>query len=167
MNTVKPASLAQKPAIGLMSGTSLDGIDGVLVEFGQGRMQGVANTTLTIPGALRQELLALNQAGPDELRRAAIASNQLARLYAEVVQKLLESAGFAAEDIGVIGCHGQTVRHQPEEGYSLQLVNASLLAELTRITTVADFRSRDIAAGGDVAGTEVRHGGDPGELSQQ
>ena len=148
---MKSASLAQKPAIGLMSGTSLDGIDGVLVEFGHGRMHGIANTTMAIPGALRQELLALNQAGPDELRRAALASNQLARLYAEVVQKLLESAALAAEDVGVIGCHGQTVRHQPEDGYSIQLVNAPLLAELTHITTVADFRARDIAAGGQGA----------------
>ncbi|MDE3010152.1 MAG: anhydro-N-acetylmuramic acid kinase [Pseudomonadota bacterium] len=148
---MKHASLAQMPAIGLMSGTSLDGIDGVLVSFHQDHMRALASATLAIPGPLRQELLALNQVGPDELRRAALAGNHLARLYAQIVHTLLETAGLAAAEVGVIGCHGQTVRHQPQEGYTLQLVNAALLAELTGITTVADFRSRDVAAGGEGA----------------
>ncbi len=151
MGMMKHASLAQKPAIGLMSGTSLDGIDGVLVSFRESPMRCLANATLPIPVPLRQELLALNQAGPDELRRAALAANQLARLYAQVVRMLLEAADFTAADVGVIGCHGQTVRHQPQDGYTLQLVNAALLAELSGITTVADFRSRDVAAGGQGA----------------
>lgn len=151
MGITKHASLAQKPAIGLMSGTSLDAIDGVLADFGSARMRLLASASLPIPAALRQELLALNQAGPDELRRAALAANQLSRLYAQVVGMLTAQAGCAAADVGAIGCHGQTVRHQPQDGYTLQLVNGALLCELTGITTVSDFRSRDVAAGGQGA----------------
>jgi anhydro-N-acetylmuramic acid kinase len=123
----------------------------VLVEFTQDRMRCIASVAVPIPGPLRQELLALNQAGPDELRRAALAGNQLSRLYAQVVQRLLEIAGMSASEVGVLGCHGQTVRHQPQDGYTIQLVNAALLSELTGVTSVADFRSRDVAAGGQGA----------------
>jgi anhydro-N-acetylmuramic acid kinase len=151
MGIVKPPSLAQKPFIGLMSGTSLDGIDGVLVDLSLGKMRSLATCNLPIPLPLRKELLALNQAGPDELRRAALAGNQLSRLYAQVVQNLLASSGLGAGEVEAVGCHGQTVRHQPDEGYTVQLVNAALLSELTGIATVCDFRSRDVAAGGQGA----------------
>ena len=151
MTHIEPGSLAQKLAIGLMSGTSLDGIDGVLVRFGGQGMHCLANATLGIPAGLREELLALNSTGPDELRRAALAGNQLARLYAELVQTLLSRARVAPTEVAVIGCHGQTVRHQPAEGYTVQLVNAALLSELTGIASAVDFRSRDVAAGGQGA----------------
>ncbi|XAH22833.1 anhydro-N-acetylmuramic acid kinase [Xylophilus sp. GW821-FHT01B05] len=143
--------------IGLMSGTSLDGVDGVLAEFpadGAGARV-LRHATAPFPAALRAELLALNRSGPDELHRAALAGNGLSRVYAEVVTALLTAAGLPASSVRAIGAHGQTVRHRPLEfdgtGYTLQLQNPSLLAELTGIDVVADFRSRDLAAGGQGA----------------
>ena len=128
-----------------MSGTSLDGVDGVLLAWGGGERRVLAHASLALPDALRVELLALNAPGGiDELQRAALAANALSRLYAEVVAAL--PAGAA-----VIGAHGQTVRHRPELGFTLQLLNPSLLAELSGIDVVADLRSRDVAAGGQGA----------------
>ncbi|AVG42748.1 anhydro-N-acetylmuramic acid kinase [Achromobacter insolitus] len=138
--------------IGLMSGTSVDGVDGVLVRLGDGQPPAVqASASLPMPADLRRELLALNQSGDDELARAALATNSLARLYAQAVAALLQHAGVAAGDVAVIGAHGQTVRHRPDLGYTVQLNAPALLAELTGIDVVADFRSRDVAAGGQGA----------------
>ncbi len=141
--------------IGLMSGTSLDGIDGVLADFSGERMVVVQHATTAFAPALRAELLALNTPGPNELHRAALAGNALSRAYAEVVQTLLARSGHAASTIHAIGAHGQTVRHRPQEfdgtGYTLQLGNPALLAERVGIAVVADFRSRDVAAGGQGA----------------
>ncbi len=138
--------------IGLMSGTSVDGVDGVLVRLGDGQPPVVqASASLPMPADLRHELLALNQSGDDELARAALAANSLARLYAQAVAALLQHAGVAAGDVAAIGAHGQTVRHRPDLGYTVQLNAPALLAELTGIDVVADFRSRDVAAGGQGA----------------
>ena len=90
-------------------------------------------------------------AGPDELHRAALLANELSALYASAVRRLLARARVGARAVAAIGCHGQTVRHRPQAGYTLQLVNGARLAELTGITVVCDFRSRDIAAGGEGA----------------
>lgn len=138
--------------IGLMSGTSLDGVDGVVACFdscGQPTLLGRASAPF--PEPLRSELLALNSPGDNELARAAIASNALATLYATVVRDILRSTGLTSRDIAAIGAHGQTVRHQPGLGYTIQLNAPALLAELTEISVVADFRSRDVAAGGQGA----------------
>ena len=141
--------------IGLMSGTSMDGVDGVLVEFSESkpRVAGYLSAQLAIE--LRAELLALNTPGPNELHRAALAANALARVYALVAKGLLAECGVAREQVRAIGAHGQTLRHRPGEfdgtGYTLQLNNPALLAELTGIDVVADFRSRDVAAGGQGA----------------
>jgi len=149
--------------IGLMSGTSLDGVDGVLACWRDGRLEVEQHAFAPFPPDLRAELLALNTPGADELHRAALAANGLARVYAEVVHALLAAAGLDPLAIAAIGAHGQTVRHRPLEfdgdpdrgiaavGYTLQLNNPSLLAELTGIDVVADFRSRDLAAGGQGA----------------
>lgn len=141
--------------IGLMSGTSLDGVDGVLADFSSAASQVVAHASHPFPSALRHELLALNSSGDDELHRAALAGNALVRVYAEVVHDLLASSRTPAAHIVAIGAHGQTVRHRPQEfdgtGYTLQLNQPALLAELTGIDVVADFRSRDVAAGGQGA----------------
>jgi anhydro-N-acetylmuramic acid kinase len=141
--------------IGLMSGTSLDGVDGVLTHIDGDAVQVQAHVACAFDPALRQELLALNTPGANELHRAALAGNGIARAYAEVVQRLLQSAGLRALDVAALGAHGQTVRHQPLAfdgvGYTLQLNSPSLLAELTGIDVVADFRSRDLAAGGQGA----------------
>lgn len=141
--------------IGLMSGTSLDGVDGVLADFSTPPVRVLAHASRPLSEALRRELLALNSSGPDELHRAAIATNALAVVYAEVSHALLAAADIAAGDVRAIGAHGQTVRHQPQafdgRGYTLQLNNPALLAELTGVDVVADFRSRDVAAGGQGA----------------
>lgn len=141
--------------IGLMSGTSLDGIDGVLADFSGPRMVATHHASAAFAPELRAELLALNTPGNNELHRAALSGNALALAYAEVVRKLLERSGHPASAIRALGAHGQTVRHRPQEfdgtGYTLQLGNPALLAERTGIAVVADFRSRDVAAGGQGA----------------
>ncbi|WP_454693103.1 anhydro-N-acetylmuramic acid kinase [Achromobacter aegrifaciens] len=138
--------------IGLMSGTSVDGVDGVLVRLDDGQAPAVlASASLSMPADLRRELLALNLSGDDELARAALAANGLARLYAQAVAALLQQAGIQAGDVTAIGAHGQTVRHRPDLGYTVQLNAPALLAELAGIDVVADFRSRDVAAGGQGA----------------
>ena len=137
--------------VGLMSGTSLDGIDAVLAGFEGASCQLLNSHFQPFDDALRAELLALNQPGANELERGALAANQLSRRYASAVQALLQQAGAAPEQIKAIGCHGQTVRHRPDLGFTIQLANPSLLAELTGIPVAADFRSRDIAAGGEGA----------------
>ena len=141
--------------IGLMSGTSLDGVDGVLIDFANGPLKVLAHQHAPFDPPLRSQLLALNQSGPDELHRSAMAANALSRLYGQVVQSLLTDGQLQAVQIRAIGAHGQTVRHQPGLhdgiGYSLQIQNPSLLAELTGIAVVADWRSRDVAAGGQGA----------------
>jgi anhydro-N-acetylmuramic acid kinase len=147
-----PSTTNAQLYIGLMSGTSVDGVDGVLVRLGDGAAPAVlASASLPMPADLRRELLALNQSGDDELARAALAANALARLYAQAVAALLQQAGVAAGDVTAIGAHGQTVRHRPDLGYSVQLNAPAVLAELAGIDVVADFRSRDVAAGGQGA----------------
>ena len=137
--------------VGLMSGTSLDGIDAVIAEITPSNTRLVAHHYLAYPEDLRLQLLKLHSPQYDEIHLAALAANRLAHLYAGAVQDLLADAGKNKADIRVIGCHGQTLRHRPESAYTIQIGNAALLAELTGITVVADFRSRDIAAGGQGA----------------
>ena len=144
--------------IGLMSGTSLDGVDGVLVDFANAAGPPVAlraHHHQPFDASLRAELLALNASGPDELHRAELAANAVASAYAEVVSVLLHAGLVDASNVRAIGAHGQTVRHQPRAfdgtGYTIQLLNAALLAERTGIDVVADLRRRDVAAGGQGA----------------
>ena len=142
--------------IGLMSGTSLDGVDGVLATIRHdGQMEVLAHAFTPFHTPLRSTLLALNQSGPDELHRSALAANAVAKVYAQVVQHLLTQSQTTADKVVAVGAHGQTVRHQPllhdDTGYTLQLNNPALLAELTGIDIVADFRPRDLAAGGQGA----------------
>ena len=137
--------------IGLMSGTSLDGVDVALVDFKTQHPQVIATHFLAYSAELRTQILALQHPTANELEVTCQISNQLARLYAEAVNALLEINQISAESITAIGCHGQTIRHRPELGFTLQIGNNALLAELTNITVVGDFRSRDIAAGGQGA----------------
>lgn len=145
--------------IGLMSGTSLDGVDGVLARFDEDparhTIDVLAHAHRPFAAALRDELLALNTAGDNELHRAALAANALARVQAEVVHALLATAGVQAAAVAAVGSHGQTLRHRPAEfdgtGYTIQINQPALLAELCGIRVVADFRSRDVAAGGQGA----------------
>ena len=144
--------------VGLMSGTSLDGIDGVLVDFASPQgppIMLLAHHHQPFPPALRAELLALNVPGDNELQRAELAANAVARGYADVVHELLQRGAYAANQVRAIGAHGQTVRHRPGEfdgtGFTTQLLNGALLAELTGVDVVCNFRSRDLAAGGQGA----------------
>ena len=156
--------------IGLMSGTSLDGVDGVLVEFAKQdaftaactdlpysaqnpssshnnsniKLNVLAHVALPFAQDLKRALLALNTAADNEIHRAALAANALTAVYAQAVHALLDTTQLKAEQIRAIGAHGQTVRHQPGAhdgiGYTTQLNNPSLLAERTGIAVVADFQ---------------------------
>src|SRR5262249_21707066 len=130
-----------------------DGVDGVLVDFTDAATPRVrAHRHLPFEPALRDELLALNSAGADELHRAAQAANALSDAYAEVAQSLLHESGTDRSAVHAIGAHGQTVRHRPSDGgYTIQLLNGARLAERCGIDVVCDFRSRDVAAGGQGA----------------
>ncbi|MGR2740665.1 anhydro-N-acetylmuramic acid kinase [Billgrantia sp. Q4P2] len=143
--------------VGLMSGTSLDGIDAALVEIdamSQPRL--LATHAVAMPESLHEQLLRLCQAERVAFAELASAEDAFSRLQAAAVLRLLEDKGIAAEQVTAIGSHGQTIEHAPwghVEGpaYTLQLDNPSLLAELTGCTVVADFRRRDLAAGGQAA----------------
>ena len=138
--------------IGLMSGTSLDGIDAVLAKIGpKGETKALEAVSTPFAPGLRKALFELQTPGPNELHREKQAGNALALAYSEAVNQLLEKANLLASDIAAIGAHGQTIRHQPHLGelaYTHQTLNAALLAEKTGIDVIADFRSRDLAAGG-------------------
>jgi anhydro-N-acetylmuramic acid kinase len=136
--------------IGLMSGTSVDGVDAVLADL-SGSPRTIASAHVAFPDALRRELNALQSSGEDEIHRAALAANALMDCCAAAVAAVVRQAGVARPDVTAIGVHGQTVRHHPELGYTTQLANPARLAEATGITVVADFRSRDVAAGGQGA----------------
>jgi anhydro-N-acetylmuramic acid kinase len=137
--------------IGIMSGTSLDGIDVALVDSQGQTVRLISTQYAAYPDALKNQLLALHHPSNNELENTLIIANQLAHLYADAVLALLTKNQLLASDIVAIGCHGQTIRHRPELGFSLQIGNNALLAELTKITVCGDFRSRDIAAGGQGA----------------
>lgn len=143
--------MASQLFIGLMSGTSLDGVDAALVSFNQQRLQLVKTQFIPYLPDLRSQILALQHPTNNELETTALISNKLAELYAKAVNTLLLSAGTDANNVTAIGCHGQTIRHRPELGFTMQIGNAALLSELTGITVVSDFRSRDIAAQGQGA----------------
>jgi anhydro-N-acetylmuramic acid kinase len=142
--------MAPEYYIGLMSGTSVDGVDAVLADFAAAP-RSVAAAHSQLPDALRAELNGLQHPGENEIDRGALAANALMDRCAAAVAEVLARAGIAARDVAAIGVHGQTVRHCPELGYTVQLANPARLAEATGITVVADFRSRDIAAGGQGA----------------
>ena len=141
--------------IGIMSGTSLDGIDVALASFEHGACQVMSTHFLAYEPQLKLSLLALHTPSENELEHSILLGNELAVLYAQAVNTLLANASLKPSDVVAIGCHGQTIRHKPRIangiGYTVQIGNASLLAELTNISVVADFRSRDIAAGGQGA----------------
>jgi anhydro-N-acetylmuramic acid kinase len=134
--------------IGLMSGTSLDGVDGVLADFSNGAIRSLAAAFTPFPAELRDELMALQAASDNELEREALAANGLALAYADCVRALLPSS---PGPVAAVAVHGQTIRHRPELGFTRQTNNPALLAELTGLDVIADFRSRDVAAGGQGA----------------
>src|SRR5689334_10953690 len=128
-----------------MSGTSVDGVDAVLVDFGMAPWRIRARRHLAFARALRAELESLQKSGADELQRAALAANALMDCCAAAVSGVLADAGVESSDIAAIGLHGQTVRHRPDLAFTTQLANPARLAEACGIAVVADFRSRDVA----------------------
>ncbi|MGF0242466.1 anhydro-N-acetylmuramic acid kinase [Rhodococcus sp. IEGM1300] len=136
--------------IGVMSGTSLDGLDIALVELSP-TIKLIATHYIPMPDALRAELLSLCASGPDEIARSAMAQQNWVQLAAEGIHALLDRQGLKPSEIRAIGSHGQTIRHEPARGFTVQIGNPALLTELTGITVVSDFRSRDVAAGGQGA----------------
>ena len=139
-----------------MSGTSLDGIDAVLAEINtSGKTKLLQAISLPFDLALKQEFFALQQETSNELHREHLAANSLAAAYAQACAKLLRIQGIEANHICAIGAHGQTLRHQPHsevlQSYTHQSLNPALLAELTGIDVIANFRLRDMAAGGQGA----------------
>lgn len=133
-----------------MSGTSLDGVDIACCRF-QPQFELMALHHLPMPAALLQSLLSLQAPTSNELDNAMRTSWALADWYAEGVSALLQRLKIDSADIQAIGCHGQTIRHRPADHYTVQLNAPARLAEQTKIDVVADFRSRDIAAGGQGA----------------
>lgn len=134
-----------------MSGTSLDGADAALVDFSSGFPRTLAFATVPFSLPLRDRILALCEPGSDPMELSGTVSMELAELYARAVQGVIAGGGVARESITAIGCHGQTVRHRPDLGFTIQLNDPARLAELTGIDVVADFRRRDMAAGGQGA----------------
>lgn len=137
--------------IGLMSGTSIDGIDAALVEFKAGCCQLIAQHLQPMSVKLTAQLHQLCRPNDDEISRLATVEQPLAEAFALACQQLLAKTNYTASDITAIGSHGQTIRHHPEHGFTLQIGDANILATLTNIDTVADFRRKDMALGGQGA----------------
>lgn len=140
--------------IGLMSGTSADAIDAVLVDL-HAIPQLIAQHTLPFPADIQQKIHAISLPGDNEIDRMGALDAMLGKLFAQSCAELLTKANVSADRIIAIGSHGQTIRHRPPgsaEGiFTLQIGDPNLIAELTGITTIADFRRRDMAAGGQGA----------------
>ena len=137
--------------IGIMSGTSLDGVDAALVDFAQTPPRTLGFATVAIPAELRARLVALSLPGDAQLEASGDISLELADLYALATKRVLEAASVGRASVVAVGCHGQTVRHRPERGFTIQLNDPARLAEKCGIDVVADFRRRDLAAGGEGA----------------
>lgn len=136
--------------IGQMSGTSLDGVDSVLMTFTEAGAQIVASHHLDFPTPIKNDILALCSEGHNELDRSQKLANSIADIYAESIEQLLLHSQVERHHIKAIGAHGQTIRHMPP-AYTVQAINGARLAEKTGITVITDFRSRDLAAGGQGA----------------
>jgi anhydro-N-acetylmuramic acid kinase len=137
--------------VGLMSGTSLDGADAALIDFSDRFPRILAFATVPFPVDLRDRILQLSEPGSDSMELSGKVCLELADLYARAVEGVIAGGGVARDSIVAIGCHGQTVRHRPDLGFTIQLNDPARLAELTGIDVVADFRRRDMAAGGQGA----------------
>ncbi|CAN1485736.1 COG2377 Predicted molecular chaperone distantly related to HSP70-fold metalloproteases [Methylophilaceae bacterium] len=139
--------------IGLMSGTSLDGMDAVLVNFGDSPqdIKIIGHSYVAYEDTFKKSLLALHLPYSNELEDSLMIGNMLSQQAYQAVKALLKKTGTTSKDIKAIGFHGQTIRHQPQKGFTLQIGNPALLAELSYINVIADFRSRDVAAGGQGA----------------
>jgi len=145
--------MSKEHYIGLMSGTSLDAIDAVLVDLSTDESTILMTHSTPMPLALKKQIQTLCHPSNNELNQMGEADKALGELFSEAVFALLKKANLAAKDIRAIGSHGQTIRHMPhaENPFTIQIGDPNTMAALTQITTVADFRRRDIALGGQGA----------------
>ncbi len=139
--------------IGLMSGTSLDSIDAAVIDLSNQNYQLVDSLDYKIPEDLRQQLISLCLPGDNEIDRMGEADRALGKEFANATKTLLEQSQIDASSIVAIGCHGQTIRHRPqlENPFTLQIGDPNTIAYETGITTITDFRRKDMAAGGQGA----------------
>lgn len=139
--------------IGLISGTSMDAVDAVLVDYSDPQPILLASHSQAYPKDLYQEVLQLCSPGHNEIYRLGAVDVEVGRLFAETANQLLAKTTVSATQIKAIGSHGQTIRHHPygEIPFTLQIGDPNTIAELTGITTIADFRRRDMAKGGQGA----------------
>ena len=135
--------------IGVMTGTSMDGVDLVAASFDPLHL----HATLTIPfePELRDELMALTLPDDNEIDRMGKADVTLAKLIGDGINELIEKNHLDRSQIKAIGSHGQTIRHRPEHGFTLQIGDPNIITEITKIPVISDFRRRDMAAGGQGA----------------
>jgi len=139
-------------SIGLMSGTSLDGIDAAMIRTdGRSVVERVGAVSIPYDDALRERLRACLGLREDPDGRVAIAAIEMTRAHAAAIDWLLGKTGIHPNDVDVTGFHGQTICHDPAQGFTWQIGNGIMLARLTGIDTVSDFRSADVAAGGQGA----------------
>lgn len=145
--------MAEKLYIGLMSGTSLDGIDAALVRFKNDHISVVATTCSALPSNLKNKIKSLITPAENEINRLMELDIELAHAFSHTAQQLLDKVKISKENITAIGSHGQTIRHFPTAKHpaTLQIADPNTIAESTGITTIADFRRRDMAAGGQGA----------------
>lgn len=141
----------QELYIGLISGTSADGIDAALVDFGDPEPKLVATFFQEYTPEIREEVFALCKPGADEINRMGELDVKLGKAFATATNSLLKKEGLSANTIKAIGSHGQTVRHYPGRQFTLQIGDPNVIAAETGIMTIADFRRRDIALGGQGA----------------
>jgi anhydro-N-acetylmuramic acid kinase len=139
--------------VGCMTGTSVDGLDLALVEVdGNGGISILAATTAPLPDRLRDDLLTLSQPGNDDIDLLGTCDAALGRFTATAIITFVDDLGYQKQSIHAIGSHGQTIRHRPpgtsQTPFTLQIGDPNIIAELTGITTIADFRRRDVASGG-------------------
>lgn len=137
--------------IGLMSGTSADGIDAALVDFHSAKPSLIAHHFTEFDAELRKRILALNHPGHDEINRLGELDHLLGKTFAQAAHVLLEKSNISASHIRAIGSHGQTIRHNPDARFTLQIGDPNIIAADTGITTIADFRRKDMAHGGQGA----------------
>lgn len=137
--------------IGLMSGTSADGIDAVLADFSQAKPRMLTSHYTPYTPALRQQILDLCKPGENEIHRLGELDILLAKSFAEAVSALLTKANISPDQVTAIGSHGQTIRHSPSNAFTLQIGDPNTIAVLTGINTIADFRRKDVALGGQGA----------------
>jgi anhydro-N-acetylmuramic acid kinase len=139
--------------IGLLSGTSMDAIDAAIIDFGQEAPKLIATHALAIPEEVKRKIRSLCFPGDNEINRLGKLDRELGKLFANAVLTVCGQANIKPEQIKAIGSHGQTIRHMPqgENGFTLQIADPNTIAAMTGITTIADFRRKDIALGGQGA----------------